>query len=264
VVTAVNDAAGDSLELTSQSWNGSALTWTFYKPSTDRSITYTSSSVSGNNLLIDYSNSAGDSGRLTFRRVSSAQPSFNSLPYYDDFSDPNSGWDVFDDEEGATGYSNGYYYSISKMKNTIETGYAYQYFGDTVIEVDAAPVNGPGNNFGYVVSCRLQSNYGSYAFEVDADGYYSVWLFTGTDTSTPLLSGDEWQYSSAINQDLVANHLVVTCAGDLLKLEVNGQVLFEGHDSTYSEGDLGLGAVTWDDNNTPAEVHFDNLLVSAP
>ena len=72
VVTSVIDSEVGSLEITSQSWNGSALTWTYYFPFTDTSYTYTTSSVSGDDLLINYSNSAGGSGSMTWRRVSSA------------------------------------------------------------------------------------------------------------------------------------------------------------------------------------------------
>ena len=265
MVTGITDASEGSLEVIGQSWNGSSLSFTYNQPSSDTSITYTTISVSGDKLFASWSNTDGDSGTLILLRVASGSPSYYSLPYVDDFSDPNSGWDIFNASDGGTGYANGYYYSISKTKNIIETGYAYRYFGDTVIEVDATSASGPSNDaFGYVVSCRLQKNYGTYAFEVDADGYYSVWVFTNADTSTPLLSGNGSEYSSAINQGLASNHLVVTCAGSQLKLEVNGLVLFEGQDSTYSNGDIGLGAVTWDDNNTPAEVHFDNLVVTAP
>ena len=265
VVTSVNDSEEGSMEITSQSWNGSALTWTYYRPSTDRSITYTTSSVSGNNLLINYSNSAGDSGSVTLRRASSAQPSYYSLPLYDDFSDPNSGWETWEDAGGAVGYSNGSYFSVSKTNSSIAIGYPYMFFDDTVIEVDATAASGPGNNsFSYGVTCRIRNDGSGYFFEIGADGFYTVGVFTGTDTWTSLLSGDEWQASSAINQGLATNHLVVTCAGSLLRLEVNGQVVFEGQDSTYPDGDIGLGAVTYDKNNTPAEVHFDNLVVTAP
>jgi hypothetical protein len=49
-----------------------------------------------------------------------------------------------------------------------------------------------------------------------------------------------------------------------LKLDVNGQVLYDGQDSTFMEGDISLGAATYADNNSPAEIHFDNLSVKMP
>ena len=265
VVTSVIDSEEGSLEITSQSWNGSTLTWTYYRPSGDTSETYTTSSVSGNKLFLNYSNSAGYSSSETFHKVSSAQPSYDSLPLYDDFSDPNSGWAIWEDADGAVGYSNGSYFSVSKTHSLYFDGYPFMFFGDTVIEVDVTAASGPGNNyFGYAVACRVRNNGGSYSFEIDGQGYYAVGVFTDSDTYISLLSGDEWQYSSAITPGLATNHLIVTCAGSLLRLEVNGQVVFEGQDSTYPDGDIGLSAITYDDTNFPAEVHFDNLVVTAP
>jgi hypothetical protein len=265
VVTSVIDSEEGSLDITSQSWDGSALTWTYYRPSNDRSITYTTSSVSGDKLFIDYSNSVGGSGSVALRRVASAQPSYDSLPIYENFSDPNGGWDIWADADGSVGYSNGYYYVVSKTQHLFSDGYPYLFLGDTVIDVDATAASGPGdNNFSYEVACRVQNSGAGYSFEVSADGYYTAGVYTDAKTYVSLLSGDDWQASSAIQQGLVTNHLAVTCAGSHFKFEVNGQVVFEGQDTTFSDGDIGLGAITYDNNNTPAEVHFDNLVVMAP
>ena len=78
------------------------------------------------------------------------------------------------------------------------------------------------------------------------------------------MSGDGWHASDAIQHGVTTNHMAVTCAGSQLKLEAYGQLLYKGQDSTFIEGVITLGAATNDDNNFPAEVHFDNLPVSAP
>lgn len=269
VVMSVIDSEEGSLKITSQSWNGSALTWTYYRPSNDTSFTYTTSSVSGDKLFIDYSTSTGTSGSVILHRVSSAQPSYGSLPISDNFSDPNSGWDTWKNTDGSVGYSNGSYFAIANTNGILSTGFLSQFFGDTVIEVDATVVSGPSdNNFGYEVECRDQRNGSSYSFQVLASGYYMVGVMTntgkGTYTFKSLLSTDKFQTSIAIHRGLATNHLAVTCSGSQLKLEVNGQVLFDGQDSTHPNGNIGLGAVTFDDKNTPAEVHFHNLVVRAP
>ncbi len=190
---------------------------------------------------------------------------YDSLPYYDDFSSPGTSWDVFDTSEDSAGYNGGYYFVISRTNEFSSYGAAGRFYGDTVIEVDATPVNGPAdNNFSFNVGCRVQDNDG-YVFEVSADGYFAVGYYTGGgDDYTSMLSGDEWQFSNVIQQGMVTNHLTVTCAGNHLRMEVNGEVLFDEHDLTFTEGDISLGAATYDDNNIPAEVHFDNLAVTAP
>jgi len=58
--------------------------------------------------------------------------------------------------------------------------------------------------------------------------------------------------------------MAVPSAGSQLKVEAYGQMLYEGQDSPFIEGDITLGATTYDNNNFPTEVHFDKLAVSAP
>jgi hypothetical protein len=266
-VTSVIDSEEGSLDVTSQSWDGNSLTWTYFRPSTGRSITYSTTSVNGNKLFINYSNDTGVLGSRILRRVSATQPSYDSLPIRDDFSDPNSGWDSYDNADGTVGYTNGSYFSIAKKQGIFATGYFPIFVGDSAIEADVTSVSGPSdNNFGYAIECHVRNNGNSYSFEITADGYYSVSKVTGTETYTytSLLSGNEYQASDAINQGLATNHLVVTCSSNQLKLEVNGQTLFEGQDATFSEGGISLGAITYDTNNTPAEVDFDNLVVREP
>jgi len=268
VVTAITASGTSKRTLTSQSWNDNSLTWTYdYSDENgSSSITYTTVSVDGNSLTVKYSSTGGTSDTHILRRVSSAVPSYDSLPYHEDFSNPNTGWDVYSTDDSNAGYENGYYFVISKKAKVNFYGEAYLFFGDTVMEVDATPVSGPAkNNFSSSVFCRLQSNGDGYLFEITGDGYFAVGSYTGGGkTYAPLLSGDEWQPSTAIKTGMATNHIAVTCAGSQLKLEVNGKMLFDGQDSTFTEGDIALGASTYDSNNTPAEVHFDNLAVSAP
>ena len=56
---------------------------------------------------------------------------------------------------------------------------------------------------------------------------------------------------------MTTNHMNVTCAGSQLKVKANGQLLYKGQDSPFIEGDITLGATTYDNNNFPTEVHFD-------
>jgi hypothetical protein len=75
VVTATNDYEHGSFPVTSQSWNGSALTWTYQVSYNDTSVTFTTVSVSGDSLFTNWSNSDGDTGTETLQRVSSPIPS---------------------------------------------------------------------------------------------------------------------------------------------------------------------------------------------
>jgi hypothetical protein len=191
-------------------------------------------------------------------------PIGSNLPYYDVFSDPNSGWDIYNESFGSAGYEGGYYYITANTQST-PIGLFNENYSDTVIDIDGMPVSGPGDdNFEYGIVCRAQPNLDGYDFSVAADGYFAVYLVTdGGNTFTSLLQGDEYQYSSAINQGLANNHFTVTCNGSQLTFAVNGQVLFQGQDNTFSSGEIGVFTDVFDET-TPDEIHFDDLVISAP
>jgi len=75
MVTATNDVDHGSFPVTDQSWNGSALTWTYKVSYNDTSVTFTTVSVNGDTLYTNWSNSDGKSGTQTLQRVSSPIPS---------------------------------------------------------------------------------------------------------------------------------------------------------------------------------------------
>ena len=167
VVTALTSVGAGTRTLTSQSWNGSSLTWTYtYTDETsNNSITYTTVSVGGNSLTANYSTSAGAVSVHFLQRSSSPTPSYYSLPYYDDFSSPNTGWQIYNTDVDSAGYDSGTYFVISKTNKFSSFGAAGRFYGDTVIEVDATPVSAPANNyFSYNIGYRTHSN---------SDWYYS-------------------------------------------------------------------------------------------
>ena len=268
VVTAVDSPLTGTRTLTSQSWDGSSLTWIYEYSDSIGSFTSTfiTKSLSGDTLTVDWTTSEGNSEVITMQRISSTTPVTDSLPYYDDFSDPNTGWldGIF--QYSTVGYEDGYYFVLTTTPGKSSWSSSSRFYGDTVIDVDSIPVSGPANNnFAVVVGCRMQYDFGGYKFYIGADGTFMVEYYTGGahGDHVSLLTSDQWQPSSAINPGLVTNHLTVTCAGTQFKLEVNGQVLYEGQDSHFSFCDVSLGAATYEDNS-PADVHFDNLAVTTP
>ncbi len=265
-VTAINAAGPGKRTLIRQAWDGSGLTWTYqYADGLGGwSITYATKALHGDSLTADYSTSDGELAVRLLRKVPSALPTYYDLPYQDNFSNPESGWSIYNTKQDSAGYQDGNYFVISRTNQFTSYGEANRFYGDTIIAVDATPVNGPANNdFSYHIGCRIQSNGDGYLFEVRADGYFKVDYFSGGGVTQTSLTGNQWKKSDAIQQGVSTNHLKATCAGSELKLEVNGQVLYDGHDSTFTEGDIDLGAGTYE-NATPAEIHFMNLAVTAP
>jgi hypothetical protein len=189
-------------------------------------------------------------------------PSTNII-FQDDFSNPNSGWEVGDYGSGSVGYENGYYFVIGTGAGVNMYGAAGKSFGDVIVSVDATAVQGPSNdNNGYGVICRKDpdpSSDNGYYLRISADGYYSI-AKADENGFTDLVA---WTESSTVRQGTKSNSIVASCIGNTLKLEVNGVVLAQATDSTYSTGDVALMAVTYEESST-TKVQFDNLVVRKP
>ena len=113
------------------------------------------------------------------------------------------------------------------------------------------------------VSWRYQDSANTYARYIDVlNGGSSV----GAAKLTRWKDGDpvdiaDWIESPAIHFGGQTNHVTLRARGDSFSLANNGQPLLSSRDTTFAQGDIAVGAVTWD---RPVEVRYDNLLVGAP
>ncbi|MBN1954475.1 MAG: hypothetical protein JW900_05415 [Anaerolineae bacterium] len=179
--------------------------------------------------------------------------------FEDDFSDPSTGWEIDEFDTGTIGYGPGYYYVTTTELGSMMWGQAMRNFSNTIIDVDATQVSAPSNdNNAYGVMCRVQSDSNGYLLRVSGDGYYAVHRIVN-DEFEPLV---DWTTSTVINMGNATNHLRVVCDGDRLTLIVNGEVLADIRDTTYTSGDIALTATTFEEEGT--EIHYDNLVVTEP
>jgi 3-keto-disaccharide hydrolase/zinc-ribbon domain len=182
-----------------------------------------------------------------------------SVPLYqDDFGDPSSGWDVFDEDDTLAEYANGEYRLGVYQDNYMAWGNPTpgQEFTDFQVEVDARQAEGPlDNNFGLLIHYQTDDQ-DFYWFEISGDGYYSVDMRQAGQWSTLV----DWSTSDAINQGVGAtNHLKVVCAGNHFSFYVNDILLTEMSDSAFSSGNIGLAVGTFDEPGVV--VSFDNIRV---
>jgi len=186
-------------------------------------------------------------------------PPTGATLYEDDFDDPESGWNDEEFVSGSVGYGDGYYYVTSTEKGTMNWGVAGQRFSDLVIVVDATQFSaGPDDNNAYGVMCRVQPEGDGYALRISGDGFYAIHRVM--DGEFEALA--DWDASDAIKEGDATNHIRAVCDGPNLILFVNGELLTSVEDTTFSEGDIGLTATTFEDEAT--RVHFDNLAVFEP
>jgi hypothetical protein len=179
--------------------------------------------------------------------------------FQDDFSDTSSGWDRVNVEEGVTDYAEGVYRIYVNTDSTDVWANPGLNFTDTIIEVKAEKVGGPDDNdFGVI--CRYEDTNNFYFFILSSDGYYGVGRVL--DGVQELLGEEELMPSEAINIGNETNDVKADCVGSTLTLYANGTQLTSVQDSSFTSGDVGLLAGTFDTPGT--DIHFDDFVVRQP
>jgi hypothetical protein len=187
-----------------------------------------------------------------------SKPSFK---YQDDFSDPDSGWDRIRAEEGITDYENGVYLVQVNIPDTDVWSNPNKAVlpDNVVIEVSASKTGGPDDN-NYGVICRYQDEQNFYFLVISSDGYYGIGKVKEGKQS--LVNRTEMPPSQDIKQGSDTNRIRADCAGNTLKLYVNGILLDTQKDSDFSTGTVGVIVGTFEE--TGVEIRFDDFMVWEP
>jgi hypothetical protein len=175
------------------------------------------------------------------------------LPFFDDFSNPASGWPVMQTSIGSWGYVNGMYrLQILTPQYTIFAGNNL-YAGDFQAEVsaysDTPSIDNYGIYFGYI------NGVGRYFFDVSPNsGSFSLWRHDDVQNTWIAVVG--WTYSSAILTSSQTNLLKVTRSGSTITMYSNQLQLSQVVDSTLGAGYVGMATAS---NYANAEAFFDNF-----
>ena len=179
--------------------------------------------------------------------------------FQDDFSNPSSGWDRYQDDQMITDYNNGSYRLRVDQSNKDIWSNPGQDFTDVQIDVDATRIGGPDkNDFGVI--CRYQDENNFYSLLITSDQYFAI--LKEKDGREVKLGSAEWKQSSAIQPGNAANHIQAKCLGDRLSLVVNGTLLLAVQDSDFLRGDVGLVAGTYETPGT--DILFDHFIAVQP
>lgn len=179
------------------------------------------------------------------------------LPYTDDFSDPNSGWQTLSDLNADVRYENGRLRIIVKLENLTQWSAAGKRFKDAIFEVEARPNGGPTDN-GFGVLFRIQDRKNFYHFGISSDGYWRAGYMKDGDW----VNWDDWQPHPAIRLGGQTNRIKVVMRGNELSFFVNDQPISSKQDDTFASGDIGVFALTLIDK-PGTDVSFDNVRVTA-
>jgi hypothetical protein len=191
---------------------------------------------------------------------SSQKGSSGDVLFQDDFSDPNSGWRVWESPEASIAYENGKLRFLVNEPNYDYWSLAGQRYGDVILAVEAGLVEGPADNdFGII--CRFKDAYNFYAFLISGDGYGGIvkmkeGLFQVLNTQKSL------EYGTMIQQGYSNNQLRADCIGNRLTFYINQEKFLEVEDSDFLVGDVGLLVGTYD--HPGVDVRFSNFFAIKP
>ncbi len=188
------------------------------------------------------------------------EPDENVL-FADDFSNTNSGWDIYEDPENPNGVTK---YEADQFKIGVYTSNYFYWanphgnFEDVAVEV-MVQKSSEEDDVMFGLICRHVDVENFYSLVISADGYAAIRKrFEGSELAYLV----DWTDSPAVLRGNQLNLLRAECVGDHLSLFVNGQLVIETHDSDLIYGDVGLLGGTFEAEQL--EVFFDNFTVYTP
>ena len=178
--------------------------------------------------------------------------------FFDNFSNPASGWENGEDDYVRSEYLDGEFRIMSKNDQ-----YFYIFGAPTCtrenysVQVDARWVGSPGGSYGILFG--IVGDFEQfYIFDINTDyGDYRLWRYDGNTfhTSIPLTT------SGAIQPGNATNHLKVQRVGSQIRLEINGSNLGTWNDRNIS-GSTGVGILSMPYDGEPvSDARFDNFSV---
>ncbi|MCL5429496.1 MAG: serine protease [Chloroflexi bacterium] len=175
----------------------------------------------------------------------------------DDFSDENSGWDVYSTETGSAYYLGGEYFVEDVAGDVYYYTQPYVSFDNVELSIDIRVVEGAAINEIDLI-CRYVDNNNNYEFRLFTDGNVGIskWLngeyIVLVDLQQAGLTWDSTQ------------RVTVTCEGSRLVLSVGGQVIAETNDDSFTTGGLALAVFNPNEVGNRFVAAFDNFEASVP
>lgn len=184
-------------------------------------------------------------------------PYSGTLALRDSLSDNSQGynWDLKPTQFGTCTFTGGGYQVVTPSISTYHSCAARNTnFSNFTYEIALTIVTG---DCGGIIFRGDFPAHHYYIFGICQDGSYRLRLYTqieGPETQTFVQSSSPSIHAGLGQSNLIA----VVAVNDSLSLYVNHQFVTSVHDSTYSQGQIGVAA---DNDNSPTEVVFSNVKV---
>jgi hypothetical protein len=177
------------------------------------------------------------------------------LPFFDDFSNPASGWPITQTSGGSWGYVNGQY----RMQLLLAGGYMWAgdgiYAGDFQAETTAYSDTPTTDQYG--IYFARTTGVGGYAFMVNPyPGFGQFVLARHDDAANVWYNIVNWTNTGVVLTGSQVNVLKVTRSGSTITVYANGYQLAQVVDSTLGAGYVDL--IT-QGSAVNSEAFFDNF-----
>lgn len=191
-------------------------------------------------------------------------PTQRPVIWEDDFSDVTSGWERYRELDGVLDYleEEEVYQMQVQAEDSIWWVWMEEDWFDVGVSVDAWQVGGLEGAL-YGLMCRYDPNTNDgYVFLINTEGKAAVGVI-GENFTFEALPGGELTAFDAIQTGLnVKNTIEAICMGEVLKMYVNGILLFDLAAVGFTGDDIGFTVVTLVGGGIDA--YFDDLLVFEP
>lgn len=177
--------------------------------------------------------------------------------YRDDFSNPTSGWDTWNNSGSMVSYFDGALRFVIQDSQYDYWSRPGKRFDNVRIAVEARLADGPTDN-DYGIICRYKDQNNFYAFVISSDGYAGILKVINGEYH--MISGKSMEYKPSLNKGKVVNYMGVDCAGSKLALYANGKQLLSADDPEFSSGEVGLIAGAY--SKPGVDIRFDNFIVT--
>lgn len=176
--------------------------------------------------------------------------------YRDNFSNSDSGWCVDSDDTSALDYKGGQYVFEVNDPEWFVWCNPDENFDDIHVEVTVENTGDTSDTvFGLI--CHFQNATSDFYYGgISANGKYTLRLYQDGEDQI-LAEGD-----TDVDASAASYKVGLDCANGEIALYLNGDKVDSASDDTYSSGDIGLFA--WTGDETPAEIHYDDLVVTKP
>lgn len=170
--------------------------------------------------------------------------------------DAQNAWSSDTDRDGNRQVTGQRYEMRMRASDIIYTGLGEDEYTNTIITIDTERLSQEPND-GYGIVCRAEDDENGIHFYISSDGFWRIFAFED-GAARPFMP---WTASEFINQgDNATNRITAVCVDEYFALYINGVLVGEAVDDTFSEGRVGMSVIVFEENSD-VYIAFDDLRI---